>query len=67
MKKQDFAIHAPVFAGMRADLNQQLAEAVDMLRETGAEKATVTVKSMWLWKPVRWFLQTIPSARQRCR
>lgn len=44
MKKQDFAIHAPVFAGMRSDLNKRLAEAVDMLRETGAEKATVTVK-----------------------
>lgn len=44
MKKQDFAIHAPVFAGMRNDLNQRLAEAVDMLRETGAEKATITVK-----------------------
>lgn len=29
---------------MRADLNQRLAEAVDMLEETGAEKATITVK-----------------------
>lgn len=44
MKKQNFSIHAPVFAGMRADMDQRLAEAVDMLRETGAEKATITVK-----------------------
>lgn len=44
MEKQDFAIHAPVFAGMCADMDQRLAEAVDMLRETGAEKATITVK-----------------------
>ena len=44
MKKQNFSIHAPVFAGLRADMDQRLAEAVDMLRETGAEKATITVK-----------------------
>jgi hypothetical protein len=44
MKKQNFSIHAPVFDGMRADMDQRLAESVDMIRETGAEKATITVK-----------------------